>query len=231
MRIAVLASGSGSNLKTILVHAQAGRLSVRPVLVLSNNPEAGALNHAREHGVPVWFKPHRGVSREDFDAEMIREIRAAGAEAVILAGYMRLLTPAFIQTFAGRILNLHPAILPSFAGAHGGRDALDYQVRISGCTVHFVDEIMDNGPVVIQAAVPVGPDDSLPDLMTRIHALEHRIYPQAIEWLAQGRLKVQGRKVTLLPKSGGKPGSPPGLARAGEGEHGPWLVSPALEDF
>lgn len=227
MRIAILASGSGSNLKRILTHASAGRLDVEPVLALSNNPEAEALKHARHHKVPVWFKPHRGVPREDFDAEMIREIKAAGAEAVILAGYMRILGGAFIRAFSGRILNIHPAILPSFAGARGGADALEHQVRVSGCTVHFVDELTDNGPVVIQAAVPVGAADSLPDLMPRIHAMEHRIYPQAIQWLAQGRLKTSGRKVTLLPK----PGSPLRLASHGEDAGGPWLVSPALEDF
>lgn len=227
MRIAVLASGSGSNLKTILTHASAGRLDAEPVLVLSNNPAAEALNHARAHAVPVWSKAHRGIPREDFDAEMLRELKARGAEAIILAGYMRLLGAAFIQAFKGRVLNIHPAVLPSFAGAHGGRDALDYQARLTGCTVHFVDEIMDNGPVIIQAAVPVSAGDSLSDLMPRIHALEHRIYPQAIQWLAQGRLRVEGRKVTLLPK----PGPAPALGSAGSGPLGPWLVSPALEDF
>lgn len=222
MRIAVLASGGGSNLKTILTHARAGRLKVSPVLVLSNNPEAGALAHAREHGVPVWFKSHKGISREDFDAEMLAQIRAAKAEAVILAGYMRILSASFIKAFSGRILNIHPAILPSFSGAHGGADALDYQVRLSGCTVHFVDEVMDNGPVIIQAAVPLAADDGLSDLMGRIHSLEHRIYPQAIQWLAQGRLRVEGRRV-ILDKAG--------LASVGEGDTGPWIVSPALEDF
>lgn len=227
MRIAVLASGSGSNLKTILTLAEAGRLSVTPALVLCNNPEAWAVRHARDHGIPVWAKSHQGIKREDFDAEMTREIIASGAEAVILAGYMRILSTAFIKTFAGRILNIHPAILPSFAGAHGGADALDYQVRLSGCTVHFVDEIMDSGPVIIQAAIPVAAGDSLEDVMTRIHAMEHRIYPQAIEWLAQGRLKVEGRKVSLLPA----PGVDARLGSTGEGPHGPWMVSPALEGF
>ena len=227
MRIAVLASGSGSNLKTILTLAEAGRLNAQSVLVLSNNPEAEALSHARAHNVPVWSKAHQGLSREEFDAEMLGAIKASGAEAVILAGYMRILSTAFIRAFSGRILNIHPAILPSFAGARGGRDALDYQARITGCTVHFVDELMDNGPVIIQAAVPLTSADSLEDLMPRVHALEHRIYPQAIQWLAQGRLKVEGRKVTLLPRAG-KALRPAGI---GEGEHGPWLVSPALEDF
>lgn len=227
MRIAVLASGSGSNLRALLEHAAAGRLGAQPVLVLSNNPEAGALRHARAYGVPTWCKPHQGVPRADFDAEMLRELRSAGAEAVILAGYMRILSAPFIRAFAGRILNVHPALLPSFAGAHGGRDALEYQVRLTGCTVHFVDEVMDNGPVVIQAAVPVSAADDLPTLLARIQAMEHRIYPQAVRWLAAGRLKLEGRKVTLLPENGRTPRP----ASHGDGEYGPWLVSPALEDF
>lgn len=227
MRIAVLASGTGSNLKVMLEHVAAGRLSVTPALVLSNNPEAGAIEHARAHGVPFWAKSHKGVDRQDFDREMIAEIRKAGAEAVILAGYMRILSTEFIRAFAGRILNIHPAILPSFVGVSGGKDAVDYQVRISGCTVHFVDEILDNGPVVIQAAVPVSARDNMDSLMQRIHAMEHRIYPQAIQWLAQGRLKVEGRKVTLLPKNN----QPEALGTVAESALGPWLVSPGLEDF
>lgn len=227
MRIAVLASGSGSNLKTILALAKDGRLDARVVLVLSNNPDAGALEHAKAHNVPVWCKSHKSANREAFDAEMAEAIKKSGAEAVILAGYMRILSKEFIQAFSGRILNIHPAILPSFAGAHGGRDAIDYQVRVSGCTVHFVDEIMDNGPVVIQAAVPLVSGDSQPGLMTRIQAMEHRIYPQAIQWLAQGRLKTAGRKVELLPK----PGIALRPASIGENANGPWMASPALEDF
>lgn len=227
MRIAVLASGTGSNLKIILEHAASGRLEVTPALVLSNNPEAEALEHARAHGVPVWSRTHRGVAREYFDAEMIAAIREAGAEAVILAGYMRILSLGFIKEFAGRILNIHPAILPSFSGASGVKDALDYQVRLTGCSVHFVDEIMDNGPVVIQAAIPVCADDDPADVLPRIQAMEHRIYPQAVQWLAQGRLRVNGRKVTILPK----PGASLRMASIGESVLGPWMVSPALEDF
>lgn len=227
MRIAILASGIGSNLKVMLEHVAAGRLSVTPVLVLSNNPQAGSLEHARAHGVPVWSKSHKGIDRLEFDREMIDEIRKAGAEAIILAGYMRILSTEFIRAFAGRILNIHPAILPSFIGVSGGKDAIDYQVRISGCTVHFVDEVLDNGPVVIQAAVPAGAGDDVDSLMQRIHAMEHRIYPQAVQWLAQGRLKVEDRKVTLLPKNGKEPA----LGTVAESGNGPWLVSPGLEDF
>ena len=227
MRIALLASGAGSNIKTILEQSASGRLEATPALVLSNNPEAGVLEYACRHNVPVWSRSHKGVAREEFDAEMARAIRASGAEAVILAGYMRILSSSFIQAFAGKILNIHPAILPSFSGASGGQGAIDYQVRLTGCTVHFVDEIMDNGPVVIQAAVPLGAHDAISDVMQRVQALEHRIYPQAIQWLAQGRLKVEGRKVTLLPKARQELKA----ASVGESQTGPWMVSPALEDF
>ncbi len=227
MRAAFLASGAGSNLQVMLEHVAAGRLPVTPVLVLSNNPQAGALEHARRHGVPVWCKDHRGIKREEFDAEMVGAIRAAGAQVVVLAGYMRILSREFIQAFSGGILNIHPAVLPSFAGAAGGPDALNYQVRISGCTVHFVSEEPDAGPVIIQAAVPVCAADSLDELMSRIHAMEHRIFPQAVRWFAEGRLKAEGRKVTLLPA----PGKSAALASVGNSAVGPWLVSPALEDF
>ncbi len=227
LRIAVLASGHGSNLAAILEHCRAGRLRAQVAAVLSNNPQAGALEHARTAGVPRWALAHKGIAREDFDLRMLEFIRAQGAEAIILAGYMRLLTPAFIQGYAGRILNIHPALLPAFPGLDGGGDALAYGVKLAGCTVHFVDEIMDHGPVIIQAAVPVGAGDKPDDLMPRIHALEHRIYPQAVQWLADGRLSLDGRKVVLAPARGGelKP------ACCGEAEHGPWLVSPALEEF
>lgn len=229
MRIAVLASGSGSNLLTMLKHAQTGRLGADVVLVLSNNPEAGALKHAKDYNVPVWARAHAGTSREDFDRAMVAAIRESGAEAVILAGYMRLLCDFFIDEFSGRILNIHPAILPSFAGVSGGRDALDYRVAITGCTVHFVEKEMDSGPVIIQAAVPVGSGDDLESLMPRIHAMEHRIYPQAVKWLAQGRIRRDGRKVSILPKPGSGPET--GQTSCGENEFGSWLVSPGLEDF
>lgn len=236
MRIALLASGVGSNLRTILEHAASGRLLVEPVLVLSNNPEAGALEQARRFGVPVWSKARASLTREDFDRLMLEAINKAGAEAIILAGYMLLLSASFLRAFPGRILNIHPAVLPSFAGLRGGRDALDYQTRLSGCTVHFVEEEADQGPVIIQAAVPLAATDTLESLLARIQAMEHRIYPQAIKWLAQGRLKVTGRKVELLPGPGLAPGPGPvgavgTVGAIGEGELGPWLVSPGLEDF
>ena len=228
LRIAALASGTGSNVIAILDAIEKGGLDARLELVLSNKTDAPVLEKARTRCVPFWARNHKDfASREAFDQAMLEEIARASADTIVLAGYMRMLSPAFIQAFAGHILNIHPSILPNFAGAHGGQDALDYGVRFTGATVHFVDEIMDNGPVIIQAAVPVSGNDTLDSLMPRIHALEHRIYPQALQWLAQNRLAVTGRRVTL------RPASRPHIALASHGESalGPWMVSPPLEDF
>jgi phosphoribosylglycinamide formyltransferase-1 len=187
--------------------------------VLSNKPDAYGLLRARNHNIPALALDHTDFpSREAFDAEMVRAIREAGAEAVVCAGFMRILTTEFLNAFPGRVVNIHPALLPSFPGVHGQADAADYGVRISGCTVHFVDEKMDHGPVIIQAAVPAFPGEGGDALGGRILALEHRIYPQAIQWLAEGRLRVEGRHVSL--RDAGKPAAP-----APENA----LVSPALE--
>ncbi|MDR2051385.1 MAG: phosphoribosylglycinamide formyltransferase [Deltaproteobacteria bacterium] len=224
LRVAFMGSGAGSNLRVMLEHARAGRLAITPVLVLSDKPQAGVLEQARRYGVREWSKTPLARRREDFEAEMLEAVSKAGAEAVILAGYMRILGPDFIRAFPERILNIHPALLPSFPGISGVRDALTHQTRLSGCTVHFVDEQPDHGPIVIQGAVPLGADDTAEDLTARIRALEHRLYPQAVQWLARGRLRLEGRKVVLLPREGPLPGAgadPPGL----------WLVSPGLEDF
>nr|WP_279355830.1 phosphoribosylglycinamide formyltransferase [Fundidesulfovibrio agrisoli] len=204
--IAVLVSGSGSNLQALIERVESGALDARIALVLSNKPEALALERARACGIKAVALPHADYpDRAAFDAAMVAAIRQSGAEAVVMAGFMRLLTPVFIHAFPGRIINIHPALLPSFAGAHGQRDAANYGVAISGATVHFVDEIMDHGPVVIQAAVPAYPDDDAASLGERILAMEHRILPQAVQWLATGRLSIEGRKVRLrdagLPKA------------------------------
>lgn len=200
LRIAVLASGRGSNFKAILDHIESGNINARAVLLLSNVPGAPVLDIARETGVPVWTRSHKDFpSRAAFDEAMLDAMREAGTEAVILAGYMRLLSPAFIRAYEGRILNIHPSLLPSFSGVSGGPDALAYGVKVTGCTVHFVVEDLDAGPVVIQSVVPVRETDTEETLMPRIHAMEHRIYPQAVGWLAENRLTVEGRVVRLLP--------------------------------
>lgn len=222
LKIAVLVSGRGSNFKAILENIKAGRINAQVVLALSNVPDAPALEFAREEGIPVWAASHKAYpSRAEFDAAMLAAMKTAGVEAVILAGYMRLLSPAFIRAYPGKILNIHPSLLPSFPGTSGGADALAYGVKLAGCTVHFVAEEMDAGPVIIQAAVPVDQDDTENSLMSRIHVLEHRIFPQAVAWLADGRLVIEGRAVRLLPpKTGGNAGGPPLL---------PCLIHPPLE--
>lgn len=222
LQLAVLASGNGSNLQAILDRIASGALDARVCLVLCNKPEARALTRARAAGVAhLALSPADHPDRESFDAAMVAAIRAHGADTVALAGYMRLLTPGFLAAFPGRVVNIHPALLPSFPGLRGAADAQDYGVTLAGCTVHFVDEQMDHGSVIVQAAVPVNPGEPLDDLKARIHAMEHRIYPQALQWLAEGRLRVEGRAVRVLPRGNGTtvPGVP----------DGPWLVWPPLE--
>lgn len=227
LQIAVLASGRGSNLAAIANAIIRGRLEARIRLVLSNKPDVPALDIAREHGLPVWAEDHRGFeTRESFDAAMVEAIQKAGVDTVALAGYMRMLSPGFIQAFEGRILNIHPALLPSFPGLNSHAAAVDFGVRITGCTVHFVDETMDHGPIIIQAAVPVGPNDTMENVIARIHKLEHRIYPQALQWLARGRLSLEGRRVRL--RAARFPGKE--HATSNTGQLGPWIVCPPLEE-
>lgn len=217
--IAVLVSGSGSNLQALIDRVESGALEARIALVLSNKPDSYGLKRARAHGIPALCIPHTEYAdRLEFDRAMIRAIREAGAETVVLAGFMRMLSAEFLKAFAGRVLNIHPALLPSFPGVRGQRDAADYGVTLAGCTVHFVDELMDHGEVVIQAAVPAYPDDDGDSLAERILALEHRILPQAVQWLATGRIQVKGRKVHVTP-TGIQRAVPPANA----------LVNPPLE--
>lgn len=227
IQLAVLASGTGSNLNAIIKAIAGGRLEARVRLVLSNRTDAPALDIARQNGIPVWARDHRAYgSREAFDADMLEAIRAAEADTVALAGYMRMLSPVFVKAYAGRILNIHPALLPSFPGLSGHADAIRHGVRITGCTVHFVDEKMDHGPVIIQAAVPVGPNDTPETVIARIHALEHRIYPQALQWLARNRLAIEERRVRL--RAARFPVTK--VASAQTGPLGPWMICPPLEE-
>lgn len=198
--IAVLVSGSGSNLQALIDSIEAGSLDARITLVLSNKPDAYGLTRARNHNLQQLCIPHAQYpDRTEFDRAMVRAIKDSGARAVVLAGFMRMLTVEFLRAFPGRVINIHPALLPSFAGVHGQRDAADYGVAVSGCTVHFVDELMDHGAVIAQAVVPAYPDDDEASLGERILAFEHRILPQAVQWLATDRLRLEGRKVRLLP--------------------------------
>ncbi|MBU1040926.1 MAG: phosphoribosylglycinamide formyltransferase [Proteobacteria bacterium] len=225
--LAVLVSGGGSNLQSILDKIEAGVIDAEVRVVLSNKPDAYGLVRARNRSVSTWSRPHTDFSsRQGFDAEMVRVINdhgiSSGTGAVLLAGFMRMLTPEFLRAFPQAVVNIHPALLPSFPGTHGAADACDYGVRLAGCSVHFVDEIMDHGPVIIQAAVPALPGDDHEGLAARILKLEHCIYPQAVSWLAQGRLSVRDRHVHV---QGAQP------ATCGQNAL-PYLASPGLEqDF
>jgi phosphoribosylglycinamide formyltransferase-1 len=194
--IAVLVSGGGSNLQAIIDASEAGKIPARVGVVVSNKADAYGLVRAKRHGIPAEVVDHRSFdSREAFDARLVEVIRSHGAELVCLAGFMRVVTPVFLRAFPGRILNIHPALLPSFPGTHGARDALRYGVRFSGCTVHFLDEGVDTGPIIVQAVVPVHDDDTEETLAARILEEEHRIYPMAIRLVLEGKLTLSGRRV------------------------------------
>lgn len=202
LRLGVLASGSGSNLQAILDACAAGRLDAEVLVVVSDVPGAFALERARAAGAAAevvdWAA---SPGREAHDARLVEALRRHGVDTVALAGYMRLVSPVLLSAFPGRVLNIHPALLPSFPGLHVQAAALAHGAKFSGCTVHFVDEEMDHGPIVIQAVVPVRDDDTADTLAARILREEHRIYPQALQYLAEGRLRVEGRRVLLDPPS------------------------------
>lgn len=194
--IAVLVSGSGSNLQAIIDASEAGGIPGKVGIVVSNKADAYGLVRARNHGIPTEVLDHRSFdSREAFDARLAEILLSYGAELVCLAGFMRVVTPVFLRAFPGRVMNIHPALLPSFPGTHGPRDALRYGVRFSGCTVHFLDEGVDTGPIIAQAVVPVYEDDTEETLAARILSEEHRIYPMAIRLFLEGKLTVSGRTV------------------------------------
>ena len=201
MNVAVLVSGSGTNLQAILDAERAGALGrAHVVVVVSNVAGVRALERATAAGVATEVLPHRQYpSREAFDEALVATLRRHGVELVALAGFMRLLTPAFLGAFAGRVVNIHPALLPAFPGVHAQKQALAYGARITGCTVHFVDEGCDTGPILMQAAVPVLEGDDEAALTARILAEEHRLYPAAIRAIADGRVRVAGRRVTIQP--------------------------------
>ena len=197
--IAVLVSGSGSNLQSIIDATEKGEIPCRVGIVVSNKADAYGLERARKHGIPTEVISHKDFpSREEFDARLVEILRKSGATLVCLAGFMRVLTPVFVRAFPNRILNIHPALLPSFPGTHGPGQALNHGVRFSGCTVHFLDEGVDTGPIIVQAVVPVYDDDTEETLAARILVQEHRIYPMAIRLFFQGRLKVEGRRVRIV---------------------------------
>lgn len=198
LRLGVLASGNGSNLQAIIDRCREGELPAEVVLVLSNKSQAGALTRARKAGIATLVIDHRDhPERAAFDQAMVAALRNAEVDLVVLAGFMRILTPVFLEAFPQRIMNIHPALLPAFPGINAQRKALEYGVKIAGCTVHFVDPGVDSGPIIIQAAVPVLDDDDETTLSRRILEQEHRIYPEAIQLYAEGRLHIEGRHVRI----------------------------------
>jgi len=199
LAVGVLVSGSGTNLQAILDAGRQGQLGGAEVrVVISNRADALALDRARAAGVAAVVVDHKTFAdRERFEDALIETLRRHGVELVALAGFMRLLTPHFLRTFPDRVINIHPALLPSFPGVHAQRQAFDYGVRVSGCTVHFVDEGTDTGPIIGQAAVPVLADDDADRLAARILAEEHRLYPLVVRLFAEGRITRDGRRVRV----------------------------------
>lgn len=194
--LGILISGRGSNMVALVEAARDGRLSADIRIVVSNRPDAPGLQKAQELGVPTLALDHRAFpSREAFDQALADELEARGVVFVALAGFMRVLTPVFLRRFPNRVLNIHPALLPSFPGVHAQRQALEYGVKITGCTVHFVDEGVDTGPIVAQVAVPVLDDDTEETLSARILEQEHRVYPMALEAVITGQVRIEGRRV------------------------------------
>ncbi len=196
--LGVLISGSGTNLQAIIDAIEAKRLDATIKLVLSNKSDAYGLARAKNHKIPTEVLDHKKFSsREAYDQAIVDLLRARDVELVALAGFMRLLSPVFVKAYSNRIMNIHPALLPAFPGLQVQRKALEHGARFSGCTVHFVNEECDEGPIIIQAVVPVFSDDTEETLAARILKQEHRIYPRAIQMYAEGRLRVEGRRVII----------------------------------
>jgi len=215
LNIVFLISGRGSNLKAILNGIKEGKIKATPSLVISNKSNAKGLEIAKSFGVKtVFLNPKDYQSREEYDRKLIEVISKENPDLIVLAGFMRILSTEFINSFKGKILNIHPSLIPSFQGLKAQKQAVDFGVMFSGCTVHFVTDELDNGPIIIQAVVPVLPEDTEDTLSERILKFEHRIYPQAVKWFVEKRIKVNGRKVIVK-----------------DAKYGTLPVNPSLEDF
>lgn len=194
LSLGVLVSGSGTNLQAILDATADGRLDARVRVVISNKPDAFALERARRANVPVLVVSHKDhANRESFDAALVEALREAGVEWVVCAGFMRILTPVLLRAFPDRVINIHPALLPAFPGVHAQAQALAYGVKVTGCTVHFVDEGVDSGPVIGQRSVRVEDDDTLETLTARLLVQEHALFVEALQWIAEGRVELVSR--------------------------------------
>ena len=194
--IAILCSGNGSNLQAIIDKVASGYIPARIVLVVSDKKDAYALTRAKKAGIETLvLKAAEHETRSAFDKKIVKHLKAKGVELVVLAGFMRLLSPYFVKAYKGRIMNIHPALLPSFKGTHGVKDALEYGVKVTGVTVHFVDEKLDHGAIILQGAVEVRDDDTEETLLGRVHKVEHALYPEAVKLFVEGKLKIEGRRV------------------------------------
>ena len=198
MKIAVLASGSGTNLQAIIDTVADGYIPAQIALVASDNPDAFALERAIKAGIETFvLNPKSFKTRESYDKALAKELKERGVGLVVLAGFMRLMSPYFVKEFKNKIINIHPALLPAFKGTHGVKDALIHGAKVTGPTVHFVDDLLDHGAIILQAAVEVKDDDTEESLLERIHKQEHIIYPKAVKLFVEKKLKIKGRKVTI----------------------------------
>jgi phosphoribosylglycinamide formyltransferase-1 len=197
LRVGVLASGTGTNLQTIIDSSEEGIIDVDVVAVISDNKDAFALKRAKKHKIKTFFVDPKGVQIEKHENEIDMILTDNKVDLVVGAGYMRMLSPTFVKKWYGKLINIHPALLPSFKGVNGQGDALEYGVKISGCTTHFIDNEMDHGPIILQAAVKVLPDDDRNKLASRILKVEHQILPRTLQLFADGRLKIEDRKVKI----------------------------------
>ncbi len=222
IRLGVLISGRGSNLQSIIDVSKKGMIDAEIAIVISDKNDAYGLVRAKENDISTLFlSPKDYRNREDFDKKVVEELNKYKVDLVLLAGFMRIVTSVLIEPFKNRIMNIHPALLPSFPGLDAQKQALEYGVRFSGCTVHFVEEGMDEGPIIIQAVVPVMDSDAVDSLSERILKYEHKIYPIAVQLFAEGRLKVEGRKVRV-----NKEGMSSGIYKLGDNNV---MINPILE--
>ncbi|MFC1674453.1 phosphoribosylglycinamide formyltransferase [Candidatus Omnitrophota bacterium] len=199
MNIAIFASGRGTNFSAIIRAAKKGKVKADLALLVCDNPKAQVIGRAKRAGVKVVLVERNDFSgKDEFEEKIIQHLMENRIDLIVMAGFMRILGPKLVSAYKDKILNIHPAILPSFKGEHGIKDAFDYGTKVTGVTVHFVDEEMDHGPIILQAALKIEEDDTLETLEARIHKLEHKIYPEAISLFLEGRLKIEARRVKIL---------------------------------
>jgi phosphoribosylglycinamide formyltransferase-1 len=215
MKVGVLVSGRGSNLQALINAYKEGKIKGEIALVISDNPQAYAIERCKRHVIEYAVVERREFkSKLEFERRMVELLKEKGVELVVLAGFMRVLSGEFLNAFPMRVINIHPSLIPAFQGLHAQRQALEYGAKLTGCTVHFVSEELDNGPVIVQACVPVLPQDTEESLSQRILEFEHKILPQAVKWISEGRVEVEGRKVVVKGAT-----------------YGTLPVNPQLEDF